>query len=222
MNILTCCHEKEGNRFGWAQRGCEQCMEYLLEGNVGLIHAVVRYAEIGGVPYMEAVEEGRVGLWHAIRRYDPGRGIAFSTFAWRFIWGRVWRYTLAFRQQGEGLEEEPYEWGCAELAEEAWQQEQIAEALREELTLLPERLRRVVEQAYGMGEGAPQSMAEIGRAMGITRERVRQLRNEGLAMLRLPALSPHLRGLCECDSRQAYRRSGEINAAWLGRRRGKK
>jgi len=62
-------------------------MEYLLEKHVGLIHACVRYLEIGGVPYMEAVEEGRIGLWRAILRYDPRRQVAFSTFAWRGIKG---------------------------------------------------------------------------------------------------------------------------------------
>ena len=48
-------------------------MEYLLEKHVGLIHACVRYLEIGGVPYMEAVEEGRIGLWRAILRAPVSR-----------------------------------------------------------------------------------------------------------------------------------------------------
>ena len=87
MNILTCPHTNEGAIFACAQAGCERCMEYLLEKHVGLIHACVRYLEIGGVPYMEAVEEGRIGLWRAILRYDPRRQVAFSTFAWRGIKG---------------------------------------------------------------------------------------------------------------------------------------
>ena len=222
MNILTCPHTNEGAIFVCAQAGCESCMEYLLEKHVGLIHACVRYLEIGGVPYLEVVEEGRIGLWRAIMRYDPTREVAFSTFAWRRISGCIWRYTLAFRQTGEELEEEPYEACYAELAENAWQQAQIAEALRESLDVLPERLRGILERVYGLGTAPPQTMSEIGRQMGLTRERIRQLRNEALVLLRLPALSIHLRGLCEQDSRHAYRQARQINDAWLRSRRGRK
>jgi len=208
--IQVCQHPAD---FGCAQAGCPGCLEGLLAQHVGLIHACIRYAEIGGVAYAEAVEEGRIGLWRAIVRYDPARQVAFSTFAWRFIWGHIWRYTLAFCQKGEALEEAPYEACCAELAEEAWWQAQIAVALHEALDLLPERLRGVLTQVYGLGEQPPQTLAELGRQMGLSRERVRQLRNEALALLRLPALSIQIRSLCERDRRQDYRQARQLNAA---------
>jgi RNA polymerase sigma factor (sigma-70 family) len=197
-------------------------MEYLLEQNVGLIHACIHYAEIGGVPYGDAVQEGRIGLWRAILHYDPTRQVAFSTFAWRRIWGQMWRHTLRFCQKGAELEEEPDEADSAELAEEAWRQAQIAVALREALEVLPERLREILKQVYGLGGQPPETMAEIGRQMGLSRERIRQLRNEGLALLRLPALSIQVRSLCEQDSRQAYRLARQVNDAWLRNRRGMK
>jgi hypothetical protein len=43
---------------------------------------------------------------------------------------------------------------------------------------------------------------------------VRQLRNNALVLLRLPALSQPLRGLCEQDSRAAYHRALALNRAW--------
>jgi len=91
--------------------------------------------------------------------------------------------------------------------------------LREALDVLPERLRGVVEQVYELGDRSPETMAEIGRQMGLTRERIRQLRNEALALLRLPALSIQVRSLCEQDSRQAYRKARQMNDAWLDSRR---
>ena len=56
--------------------------------------------------------------------------------------------------------------------------------------------------------------------MGLTRERIRQLRYEGLVLLRIPALSVQLRSLCEQDSRQAYRQARQLNNVWLHSRRG--
>jgi len=50
--------------------------------------------------------------------------------------------------------------------------------------------------------------------MGLSRERLRQLRNDGLMLLRLPALSLQLRSLCEQNSREAYREALRMNQAW--------
>ena len=222
MHILTYSHMDQAAIFACAQAGCQECMAHLLEEHVGLVHACIHYLEVGGVPYGEAVEEGRIGLWRAILRYDATRGVAFSTFAWRRILGCIWRYAVTFSQKGAGLEEEPYEACYAELAEGAWEQAQVGEALREALGLLPERTRGIVEQVYGLREEPAMPMAEIGRQIGLTRERIRQLRNEGLALLRLPALSIRLRSLCERDSRQDYRQARGMTDGWLRRRRGQR
>lgn len=194
-------------------------MEELLKGNEGLVHACIQYAEIGGIPYRDAVQEGLIGLWQAIKGYDSSRGVAFSTYAWRQIWGRVWNHALAFSQKGEALEEEPFEGDYAGMAEAAWQQEQIGAAMREMLEMLPERLRGILEKHYGLNDHPPMTMKAIGQQMGLTRERIRQLRNEALVLLRIPALSIRLRGLSGRDSRLDYRQARQLNDAWLRRQR---
>ena len=84
---------------------------------------------------------------------------------------------------------------------------------------LPERLRQVIELACGWGGQAPLSLAAIGRQWGVTRERVRQLHDEGLGFLRLPVFSLRLRSLCEQDSRSAYRQARRGYDALRRRRR---
>src|SRR3954452_16793620 len=57
-------------------------------------------------------------------------------------------------------------------------------AVRKAVDTLPEREREVVKLRYGMnGDRDPQSLEEIGRALGITRERVRQIEAQALARL---------------------------------------
>ncbi len=56
------------------------------------------------------------------------------------------------------------------------------ESVRRALSELPERQRRILELRFGF-EGEPLSLEAIGRQLGITRERVRQLEAE--AMIRL-------------------------------------
>jgi RNA polymerase primary sigma factor len=57
-------------------------------------------------------------------------------------------------------------------------------ALRSAVAELPEREQRIVKLRYGLnGDEDPKSLEEIGRILGITRERVRQLEAEALRRL---------------------------------------
>jgi len=58
------------------------------------------------------------------------------------------------------------------------------EALRRALERLPEREREVVKLRYGLnGDRDPASLEAIGRALGLTRERVRQIEANALEQL---------------------------------------
>ena len=57
------------------------------------------------------------------------------------------------------------------------------EALDRALDSLPERDRRVLELRYGLGGEEPHTLEHIGKRLGITRERVRQIEIESLARL---------------------------------------
>ena len=60
----------------------------------------------------------------------------------------------------------------------------VERAVRSAVETLPEREREVVKLRYGMnGDRDPQSLEEIGRTLGITRERVRQIEAQALARL---------------------------------------
>jgi RNA polymerase primary sigma factor len=54
--------------------------------------------------------------------------------------------------------------------------------VRQAIASLPERQRRIIELRFGIG-GEPKALEAIGKELGITRERVRQLEAEALARL---------------------------------------
>jgi len=66
------------------------------------------------------------------------------------------------------------------------------EALERALDILTPRTRRIIELRYGLGGGEPMLLEAVGREVGLTRERVRQLEQEALAQL---ASLPELDGL---------------------------
>lgn len=66
---------------------------------------------------------------------------------------------------------------------------QIAAALDQ----LTERERKVLELRYGLSDGQPRTLEEVGRAFGVTRERVRQIEVKALRKLRHPRLGKLLK-----------------------------
>jgi RNA polymerase primary sigma factor len=63
------------------------------------------------------------------------------------------------------------------------------------LSALPERERRVIELRYGLDGSQPYTLEEVGRAFGVTRERIRQIENNTLK--KLESL-PEAQGLKDC------------------------
>jgi len=63
------------------------------------------------------------------------------------------------------------------------------------LDALPERERHVIELRYGLNGQPPRTLEEVGRAFGVTRERVRQIEN--LTLKRLESL-PEAQALRNC------------------------
>jgi RNA polymerase primary sigma factor len=56
-------------------------------------------------------------------------------------------------------------------------------ALRQALAALGERERRVLVLRYGLDDDEPKTLEEIGRRLGLTRERIRQIQVEALRRL---------------------------------------
>jgi len=181
-------------------------MRTLLREYSGLVYRMVNRQAAGKVECADLFQEGRIGLWQAIVHYEVGRGVAFSSYACVVIQHQLWQ-AVRRSQKAEGwLEAEGWEEGLDRVVR-VWQQEQIHQALGEELEILPQRLRGVIELHYGWSGGVPQNLAQIGRGWGLSRERLRQLHEEALSLLRLPALSIQLRSLCERGQRSHYRQT---------------
>ncbi|MEV5515603.1 RNA polymerase sigma factor [Streptomyces flaveolus] len=70
----------------------------------------------------------------------------------------------------------------------------LREHLEAVLSTLGERERKVVQLRYGLVDGRPRTLEEIGRIFGVTRERIRQIESKTLNKLRDHAFADQLRG----------------------------
>lgn len=67
------------------------------------------------------------------------------------------------------------------------------------LTLLPPQTAKIISMRYGINSNDDMTLDEIGKVYGVTRERVRQIENSGLKILKNPRISEKLRGFHELN-----------------------
>ncbi|GAA1879013.1 RNA polymerase sigma factor [Actinomadura bangladeshensis] len=63
----------------------------------------------------------------------------------------------------------------------------MADQLRRTLDILSPREAKIMAMRFGLYDGTPRTLDEIGKALGLTRERIRQLEKESLSKLRHPS-----------------------------------
>lgn len=140
-----------------------------------------------------------LALVEAAERYDPGRGVQFNTFALNWIWGRLKTATAATGAPsvqfvlvpGGGRKPEcqsnflagPDGDVLEAVAGDARRERRRAVLLALRKLSLPER--RAVRASFGLSRRFGQrGMRRMGKQLRIGLERMRRIRNEGIAKLR--------------------------------------
>lgn len=73
----------------------------------------------------------------------------------------------------------------------------LHEQLDQVLDSLADRERKVIKLRFGLEDGHPRTLEEVGREFGVTRERIRQIESKTLAKLRHPSRSGQLKDYME-------------------------
>lgn len=127
---------------------------------------VVRRMGLRGELREEALCEGVWALCEAARRFDPARGVKPSTYLYKWIWGVVRRH-LDNRSRRIGAEHAA---AREEVVVPRWCAVEQADLIESTLRSLHPRERKVVELTM---DG--HTRRGIGRILGISAQRVRQL-----------------------------------------------
>jgi len=210
----------------------------LVSANLRFVVSVARAYRGRGVALADLVNEGNLGLVRAADRFDPERGVRFVSYA--HFWVRR-AMTQAIARQGERRSphspaprrvslDEPVLGGSCTLAEVLADEgapetdagvvrEGLRGALEASLTDLPRREGDVLRGYFGLAGVGARTLAELASDLGVTRERVRQLKERGLARLRATSSRHGLRGFADEENPSAVRR-GRLLASRPKRRRG--
>lgn len=170
----------------------------LVRRNLGLVLSVIQRHRRGGVPLDDLVQEGNLGLIRAVEKFDPGAGTRFSTYATWWIRAYVGRYLKGARSavrprsgtvalpdfsldaplgedgdttflerladQGPGPED-----ACLSSGADR----RVRESLQKVRARVGELGWDIIHSR--LGREAPDTLEQIGRRWGVSRERVRQV-----------------------------------------------
>ena len=85
----------------------------------------------------------------------------------------------------------------AEKPDEATSYTFLKERVDEVLNTLTTRERKVLMLRFGVGDGTPRTLEEVGKEFSVTRERIRQIEAKALKKMRHPTRSRKLTGFLE-------------------------
>ena len=169
--------------------------DQIAETNLALVLAMAKRVRLGEGEFADLIGEGNMALMRAVDKFDCGRGFKFSTYACRAILKAFSRHgiKLTKHRQRFPVEFDPaLEQGEGVAAIRATSERQDAAELREIVESnraeLSEVERAVVMHRFaleGTEQGRQPTLAQVGRLIGLTKERVRQIQNQAFEKLRL-------------------------------------
>jgi RNA polymerase primary sigma factor len=185
----------------------------IIRSYVGLVISIVRKCAGPCQDFLDLVAEGNMSLIKASERFDFARGARFSTYAtWAIInnfAGRSRRERsrrVRFATGREGLLQ-----SLADHREsgrvDAMDREPSREIVSSMLDCLTDREQTIVVRRFGLA-GDKQTLAQIGRELGISKERVRQLEFRAIKKLRTLADAQRFGPIDESASGGDYGQDG--------------
>jgi RNA polymerase primary sigma factor len=174
-------------------RKFEHFREYLVRTNLALVLAMAKRTRLGEVDFAEVVSEGNMALLRAVEKFSADRGFKFSTYACRAILKAFSRTAMKASKHRTRfpVEFEP------EMEKSDWadrRRDQIEDDCIDELKAIVDRNladlssieQTVIRRRFNWQQNEPSAMTleEVGKIIGVTKERVRQIQNKALAKIR--------------------------------------
>ncbi|MFP4053105.1 MAG: sigma-70 family RNA polymerase sigma factor [Phycisphaerae bacterium] len=176
----------------WYRRAM-QTRSDLVRANMALVLAMAKRTRIPNVEFSELVSEGNMALLRSVEKFDVSRGFKFSTYACRAIlksFNRLATKTGRYRQRFPTEFDPDLERSDYDVLKHEMQREDSVDALREILAQNRAKLTDVEQTivierfALATRERRGRTLAQVGKMVGLTNERVRQIQNAALGKIR--------------------------------------
>ena len=176
----------------WHRR-FEHYREYLVRTNLALVLAMAKRTRLGDVDFAEVVSEGNMALIRAVDKFNVDKGFKFSTYACRAILKAFSRTAMKHsrHRQRFPVEFEP------DLEKSDWDDtrrdkveedcvDELKQIVDRNLADLSETEQTVIRRRFNwqQEDEQPLTLEQVGKIIGVTKERVRQIQNKALTKIR--------------------------------------
>jgi len=168
----------------------------IVRANLRLVVSIAKRRVAPGDSFFDLVSDGNMSLIRAVEKFDYARGNKFSTYA---SWAIMKNYARTIpdehrrRDRFRAADMEMLQAAADRRADEYQQRLAASDRLRQVskfLDRLDQREQTIIIRRYGLDhEHEPQTLKEVGSALGVTKERVRQIEAKALEKLREAAAS---------------------------------
>ncbi|MFH0983427.1 MAG: sigma-70 family RNA polymerase sigma factor [Planctomycetota bacterium] len=170
----------------WAER-YRILREYIVEENLGLAYSMIRRFKCHELDHDDLVSDALFALARAAEQFNPWRGYRFSTYACTAIARALINRSkrgLSYRRRFPFRHDVSFELSERVDTQTELYVERLRRALTENLGDLNELETVILTQRYPLDHAPQTTLGEIGRAIGLSKERVRQIQNHALRKLR--------------------------------------
>jgi RNA polymerase primary sigma factor len=187
----------------------EQAKNEIIESHLKFVFDVAKCYKGKGVPLEDLISEGNIGLAKAINKFDENKGIKFITYAVWWIKQSILeclkkRNKISFNEvlEDDNLTNSNNDF-CFDNVDDnneifnenyniTTEYDDVIKELNEVksnvikklLKKLPYRGQKIIIYYYGLDNEEEKNLDEIGQELGITKERVRQIKEKCLKILR--------------------------------------
>jgi len=170
----------------------------IIRSNLRLVVSIAKRHVGPSNNFFELVSDGNMSLIRAVEKFDYSRGNKFSTYA---SWAIMKNFARTIPE--ENYRRDRFVTGHEEMFEAAADtrldeheyesaQRRNQEAVKGMLGRLDDRERRIIISRYGINGVSEQTLEQLGRELGITKERVRQIESRAQDKLRRIAIEEKL------------------------------
>ena len=177
----------------------------LLSANLKFVASIAKQYQGRGLSYADLIAEGNIGLIKALDKFDGERGYKFISYSvW---WIRQTILEALSKRCGSNDEDLPDnidkppasdedDYHTA-LGDDTYISEEHGKSCELEylqaidllMEFLNQREKNIITEYYGLDGNKPKTLEEIGFEYGLTKERIRQIRNQSFKKMRSAALA---------------------------------